>query len=81
MPDVLTHYALSYLVANRMVKHMYAVLFALIVLLPDVNTLLRIHKWITHSLVLAMTVILVASILLLYVNHKYLEYLALASTL
>ena len=81
MPDTLAHYALSYLVASRMVKPRYAVLFAPIGLLPDVDTVLRIHRWITHSLVLVMTVILVASIPLLYMNYKYLEYLVLTPTL
>mgnify|MGYP000229830157 CR=1 FL=1 len=37
MPDILAHYVLSYLVANRIVKPRYAVLFALTVLLSDVD--------------------------------------------
>lgn len=41
MLDTLAHYALSYLAVSRMVKPRRTILFALIGLLPDVNTLPR----------------------------------------
>ncbi|MGC8983278.1 MAG: hypothetical protein ACP5KA_05990, partial [Desulfurococcaceae archaeon] len=53
MPDLATHYALSYLVASRALSRREALLVAFIGLLPDVDALLRIHRWVTHSLVLA----------------------------
>ena len=51
MPDALAHYAVSYLVASRVTKHKYALFIALIGLLPDIDVLLRVHRWVTHSIV------------------------------
>ena len=81
MPDTLAHYALSYLVASRMVKPRYAVLFAPIGLLPDVDTVLRIHRWITHSLVFVAIIVLVGAIILNYYSPRHLEYILLATGL
>ena len=81
MSDVLAHYALSYLVASRVVKLRRTMLFALIGLLLGIDALLRIHRWIKYSIILAVTVVLIAAIPLIYINNKYLEYLVLASAL
>jgi membrane-bound metal-dependent hydrolase YbcI (DUF457 family) len=54
MPDALTHYASSYLVSRAALKPERAALAALAGLLPDLDALLRIHRWATHSLVLAL---------------------------
>ena len=81
MPNLLAHYAISYLIASRVAKPRYALLLALIGLLPDTDVLLRIHRWVTHSLILTVTLITIATIPVLYIDHKYLEHLALASTL
>ena len=51
MPDLLTHYAVSYLVASRIVKPEYALFIALIGLLPDVDALLRTRRWVIHSII------------------------------
>jgi membrane-bound metal-dependent hydrolase YbcI (DUF457 family) len=52
MPDLLAHYASSVLVARVRVDTRIALLIGLVGLIPDVDALLRIHRWITHSLVL-----------------------------
>ena len=51
MPDALAHYAVSYLVASKVTKPKYSLLRALIGLLPDIDVPLRVHRWVTHSVV------------------------------
>jgi len=55
MPDLLTHYATSLLIATRALPLRHALLFALVGLLPDVDALLKIHRSATHSLLLVAT--------------------------
>lgn len=64
MPDLLTHYALSLLVASRVFRFRVAAFIALAGLLPDVDVLFLVHRWVTHSLVLTM----VAGVLVLAVT-------------
>jgi membrane-bound metal-dependent hydrolase YbcI (DUF457 family) len=74
MPDLLAHCLSSYLVAQAFVKHRHAVLLALVGVLADLDALLRIHRWVTHSLVVAFalfTPVLLA--LLLYTLHIALD--------
>jgi len=52
MPDLLTHYATSLLIATRALPLRHAALLALVGLLPDVDALLKIHRSATHSLLL-----------------------------
>ncbi len=49
MPDLLTHYMASYLVARALVGPRRALLLAFVGLLPDVDALLLVHRWVTHS--------------------------------
>lgn len=58
MPDLLAHYAASLLVSSRRLQLKQALLISLVGLLPDVDALLRVHRWATHSIVLASLVIL-----------------------
>ncbi|RLG79467.1 MAG: hypothetical protein DRO13_06005 [Thermoprotei archaeon] len=81
MPDALAHYAISYLVASRVTKPKYALFIALIGLLPDVDVLLRIHRWVTHSLVPVALAASATAVILLYTKRSYLKHLALATTL
>jgi len=79
MPDLLTHYATSLLLTSRVSRVRYAVLTALIGLLPDVDSLLRIHRWFTHSLVITALATAVAAVIITYVNSKLLKYVVLTS--
>jgi hypothetical protein len=54
MPDLLTHYMASYLVARALVGPRRALLLALVGLLPDVDALLLVHRWVTHSVPVAL---------------------------
>jgi len=81
MPDILAHYALSYLVASRVAKPRYALFIALIGLLPDVDMLLRIHRWAIHSLVPVALIASVTALILLYTKRSYLKHLSLATLL
>jgi membrane-bound metal-dependent hydrolase YbcI (DUF457 family) len=56
MPDLLTHYASSVLVARTRLGLKESLLLGLVGLLPDIDVLLRVHRWATHSLILAITV-------------------------
>jgi len=55
---VLTHYVASYLVARAVPRPRYAALLALVSLLPDLDALLGVHRWVTHSLPVALAVAL-----------------------
>jgi len=58
VPDALAHYVASYLVARAVLRPRYAALLALVGLLPDLDALLGIHRWVTHSLPVALAVAL-----------------------
>lgn len=53
MPELIAHYVLSLLISSRMLSLRYAALLALLGLLPDIDALFRIHRWFTHSLIIA----------------------------
>jgi hypothetical protein len=67
MPDLLTHYMASYLMARTIVEPRRALLLALVGLLPDVDALLLVHRWVTHSIPVA----LLASAPLLVLTYAY----------
>jgi len=67
MPDLLTHYMASYLVAKALVEPRRALLLAFVGLLPDVDALLLVHRWVTHSI----PVELLASTPLLALTYTY----------
>jgi hypothetical protein len=67
MPDLLTHYMASYLVARALVGPRRALLLAFVGLLPDVDALLLVHRWVTHSIPVA----LLASTPLLALTYSY----------
>jgi len=81
MPDLLAHYAISYLLASRVARPSAALLLALAGLLPDIDALFRIHRWATHSPVLSSLSALVAVVLALYIGRGSPRYVALASAL
>jgi membrane-bound metal-dependent hydrolase YbcI (DUF457 family) len=57
----------SYLVARALVEPRRALLLALVGLLPDVDALLLVHRWVTHSIPVA----LLASAPLLALTYAY----------
>jgi len=67
MPDALTHYISSYLVSRAALKPKQAALAALAGLLPDLDAL-RAHRWVTHSLVLALAAVLLAALYALHIT-------------
>jgi hypothetical protein len=67
MPDLLTHYMASYLVARALVGPRRTLLLAFVGLLPDVDALLLVHRWVTHSI----PVELLASAPLLALTYTY----------
>jgi len=69
MPDLLTHYATSLLIATRALPLRHALLFALVGLLPDVDALLKIHRSATHSLVLVAAAALAIPALRRHAKH------------
>jgi len=78
MPDLLAHYASSVLVARVRVDTRIALLVGLVGLIPDIDALLRIHRWITHSLVL---VALFTTPLVILVYWRGRRYFGLALTI
>ena len=81
LPDLLTHYAVSYLIASRSLKPKRALLVALVGLLPDIDALFRIHRWATHSLVLTALVVAIAVLSVSATRREYLGHVALLSAL
>ena len=78
MPDALTHCASSYLVPRAALKPKQA---ALAGLLPDLDALLRIHRWATHSLVLALTAAALVLLALRLAKSRHLRAAALVAAL
>jgi len=56
MPDLLTHYVSSVLVARTRLGLKESLLLGLVGLLPDIDVLLRVHRWTTHSIILTLAV-------------------------
>jgi len=81
MPDIATHYALSLLVASRAIRLRYALPLALAGLLPDLDSLLRVHRSFTHSLLIAAPVVCIATALALAIDRGLIRYVATASAL
>jgi len=54
VPDLLAHYLVSYLTARAIVESRYALIIAFVGLLPDVDALLGVHRWVTHSVLVAL---------------------------
>ena len=80
MPDLLTHYASSVLVARTKLGLKKSLLLGLAGLLPDIDILLHVHRWVTHSFILAIAV----ATPLLTLTYKYrrsFEAVALAATI
>jgi membrane-bound metal-dependent hydrolase YbcI (DUF457 family) len=76
MPDPLTHYLVSYLISSRVAKLKYSLLIALAGLLPDIDVVFRIHRWVTHSLIVVLAT-LTPALLAIYAFRR--EYLRLAT--
>jgi len=76
MPDLITHYVSSYLVARSALRPRYAALLALAGLLPDIDVLLRVHRWVTHSVLVAL---LTATPILLFIRVKRREFFRFAA--
>lgn len=60
MPDLLTHYATSYLVASKLVGRRKALLVAFFGLAPDIDVFFHAHRYISHSIFLPLTLLLAA---------------------
>jgi len=80
LPDLLTHYTVSYLVSSRFTSARYSIVIALVGLLPDIDALMRVHRWITHSLIVALLAGLLATLVVYYTRpgHVWIPLLALA---
>ena len=82
MPDLLAQYSISYLIASHVLKPKHALVVALAGLLPDINALLRIHRSMTHSLVLSVLVsFAVIGFSVFLFNNKYLYHVVIVYTL
>ena len=80
MPDLLAHFASSALVARVRVDTRVVLLVGLVGLIPDVDALLRIHRWITHSLALV-ALFATPLVILVYWRGRRCFGLALATSL
>jgi len=81
MPDLLTHYVVSYLVGSRVFRFREALLIALVGLLPDVDVLLMIHRWVTHTLLIPVSLLLLTPLITKYLGREYLKYLVVPTLL
>jgi len=66
LPDLLTHYAVSYLVSSRFTSARYGIVVALVGLLPDIDALIGVHRWIMHSLIVALPAGLLVTVVVYY---------------
>jgi len=81
LPDLLTHYAVSYLVSSRFASARYSIVLALVGLLPDLDALIGVHRGATHSLIIAGLIGLMAALLVRYTKPGYTWIPLLALTL
>jgi membrane-bound metal-dependent hydrolase YbcI (DUF457 family) len=81
MPDLLTHYVAGLLISSRLLRLRYAMLIALVGLLPDIDVLFRIHRWITHSLVITSIISLIIAMITLFFFRRYFQIMILATIL
>lgn len=70
MPDLLTHLAVGYLIASRVYKPWHALLASVVALLPDVDVLFGVHRWLTHSLVVHLVIAVVAVVVVTKLKPK-----------
>lgn len=80
MPDLLTHYTVSYLVLVRVFSLKKALALSLIGLLPDIDVVLGVHRWSTHSLLLAGATALPIMLAAAHLKHRYLAQIVALTT-
>lgn len=78
MPDLLTHYAVSLLIASRAMGFAKATLIAFIGLVPDLDILLGVHRWATHSLATALALSIPIALLVHHYHRDIAKYIAIA---
>ena len=49
MLDLLARYLVSYLIARAIIELRYALIIAFVGVIADIDALLGVHRWITHS--------------------------------
>lgn len=81
MPDLITHYVVSLFISSRVTKFKYSLLLALVGLLPDLDVLFRVHRWFTHSIVVAITVFTLLFLIVYIINRRFLKYVVLSASL
>ena len=81
MPDLLTHYVSSFLVSRPFFKTREALLISFAGLLPDLDALLRVHRWFTHSLPISYVFWIPVFLGILLYDKKYLKYAAMGLSL
>lgn len=81
MPDLLTHYVVSYLVSSRVFRFREALLIALVGLLPDVDVLLMIHRWVSHSVLIPALILLLTPVIAKYLGTGYVKHLVVPAIL
>ncbi len=64
MPDVLTHYVTSYLISTRFRDEKTSLIIAISGILPDMDALLGMHRWVTHSIPLTLPILLLIYLLM-----------------
>ena len=78
MPDILTHYVVSYLISTRVFRFKESLVIALVGLLPDIDVLLMIHRWVSHSLLIPTSTLLLIPLITKYLGREYLKYLVVS---
>lgn len=71
MPEPLLHFTLPFLLARSRLSFRESILIGLAGLLPDLDSLIRIHRWATHSLVLSSIIFLGAYIIIHFRYKRY----------
>jgi len=75
MSDLLTHYVISYLVSTRVFKFKESLVIALVGLLPDIDVLLMVHRWVSHSLLIPTLTLPLILLIIKYLGKDHLKYL------
>lgn len=82
VPDLATHYAIGLLLVSRIERSwVRVVLLALAALAPDVDALFGVHRWFTHSLVVAAPAFSLVALAAIYSRRSLLRYVAVVALL
>jgi hypothetical protein len=73
MPDLLTHFAIAFALIAPFLGIKKALIAGIIALLPDIDVLLHLHRYISHSIIVLLILTLPIAYLISLITHPILD--------